>query len=108
MTGPLLALPVDDPAMLAADGQDLVASCVSSISPGGSIKLGNTEATTGANDLQFGVIQNTAAGTFKVIPPSGGAVVGRRPRSPAGCSDCCAPATSPSSRPSAPRSPTPA
>lgn len=64
---PFSRCPVDDPAMLAADGQDLVASCVSSYSPSGAIKLGSTEATTGANDMQFGVIQDTAAGTFKVL-----------------------------------------
>ncbi|ROQ59832.1 hypothetical protein EDD93_7237 [Streptomyces sp. 840.1] len=81
---PFSRCPVDDPAMLAADGQDLVASCVSSYSPGGSIKLGSTEATTGANDMQFGVIQDTAAGTFKVIPPAGGSLVGAPTTIPGG------------------------
>ncbi|MFD7426051.1 hypothetical protein ACFV6Z_03135 [Streptomyces sp. NPDC059818] len=81
---PFSRCPVDDPAMLAADGQDLVASCVSSYSPGGAIKLGSTEATTGANDMQFGVIQDTAAGTFKVIPPAGGALVGAPTTIPGG------------------------
>ncbi|MFE6037459.1 hypothetical protein [Streptomyces sp. NPDC056452] len=81
---PFSRCPVDDPAMLAADGQALVATCVSSYSAGGSIKLGSTEATTGANDMQFGVIQDTAAGTFKVIPPAGGALVGAPTEIPGG------------------------
>ncbi|MFG2404539.1 hypothetical protein ACGFR8_09455 [Streptomyces brevispora] len=81
---PFSRCPVDDPAMLAADGQDLVASCVSSYSPSGAIKLGSTEATTGANDMQFGVIQDTAAGTFKVVPPAGGAIIGAPTSIPGG------------------------
>ncbi|MFD4694444.1 hypothetical protein [Streptomyces sp. NPDC058463] len=81
---PFSRCPVDAPAMLAADGQDLVASCVSSYSPGGSIKLGNTEATTGFNDMQFGVVQDTTAGTFKVVPPAGGALVGAPTEIPGG------------------------
>ncbi|MEV0914894.1 hypothetical protein AB0I93_11575 [Streptomyces sp. NPDC049967] len=81
---PFSRCPVDDPAMLAADGQDFVASCVSSYSPSGSIKLGSTEATTGANDMQFGVIQDTAAGTFKVVPPAGGSLVGAPTAIPGG------------------------
>ncbi|HEY9330786.1 MAG TPA: hypothetical protein VIS09_21515 [Streptomyces sp.] len=81
---PFSRCPVDDPAMLAADGQDFVASCVSSYSPSGEFKLGTTEATTGANDMQFGVIQNTAAGTFKVIPPAGGALVSAPTEIPGG------------------------
>lgn len=81
---PFSRCPVDAPAMLAADGQDLVASCVSSYSPGGSIKLGNTEATTGFNDMQFGVVQDTTAGTFTVVPPAGGALVGAPTEIPGG------------------------
>ncbi|MER5893561.1 hypothetical protein [Streptomyces sp. NPDC001876] len=81
---PFSRCPVDAPAMLAADGQDLVASCVSSYSPGGSIKLGKTEVTTGFNDLQFGVVQNTGAETFTVVPPAGGALVGAPAEIPGG------------------------
>ncbi|MFE7132175.1 hypothetical protein ACFVIM_15055 [Streptomyces sp. NPDC057638] len=82
--GPFNRCPVKDPAMLAADGQDLVATCVSSQSPGGSIKLGKTSAHTGANDLQFGVVQNTQEGTFTVIPPKGGAIIGAPTEIPGG------------------------
>lgn len=82
--GPFTRCPVDDPVMLAADGQSDIASCVSSYSPGGRIKLGNTTATTGANDLQFGVVQHTATGTFTVVPPPGGAVVGAPAEIPGG------------------------
>lgn len=82
--GPFTRCPVDAPAMLAADGQATVATCVSSKSPGGSIKLGKVTATTGANDLQFGVVQDTKAGTFTVVPPAGGAVVGAPTEIPGG------------------------
>lgn len=92
---PFSRCPVDAPAMLAADGQDLVASCVSSFSPGGSIKLGNTVATTGANDMQFGVIQDTAAGTFTVVPPAGGALVGAPTQIPGGLLGLMCPADTP-------------
>ncbi|WP_327678375.1 hypothetical protein [Streptomyces sp. NBC_00467] len=81
---PFTRCPVDDPAMLAADGQATVATCVSSQSPGGSIKLGKTTATTGPNDLQFGVVQQTATGTFTVVPPAGGALVGSPTAIPGG------------------------
>ncbi|MGW5679089.1 hypothetical protein ACWEV4_29095 [Streptomyces sp. NPDC003860] len=81
---PFTRCPVDAPAMLAADGQATVATCVSSKSPGGSIKLGKITATTGANDLQFGVVQDTKAGTFTVVPPAGGAVVGAPTEIPGG------------------------
>ncbi|MFI1886291.1 hypothetical protein [Streptomyces jumonjinensis] len=76
--------PVDDPAMLAADGQDTVATCVSSRSPSGSIELGNTTAVTGANDLQFGVVQTTATGVFTVVPPKNGALIGESAEIPGG------------------------
>ncbi len=82
--GPFTRCPVDDTAMLAADGQVTVATCVSSQSPGGTIKLGKTTATTGPNDLQFGVVQQTATGTFTVVPPPGGAVIGSPTEIPGG------------------------
>ncbi|MFF0724798.1 hypothetical protein [Streptomyces sp. NPDC004134] len=73
--GPFTRCPVDDPRMLAADGDDFVAQCVSSASASGSIKLGNSEVTAGNSNLQFGLVQNTSAGTFEVVPPKGGALV---------------------------------
>ncbi|MCX4863059.1 MULTISPECIES: hypothetical protein [unclassified Streptomyces] len=81
---PFTRCPVDDPAMLAADGQTNIAICVASHSESGSIKLGNTLATTGANDLQFGVVRNTATGESKVVPPAGGAIVGAPTEIPGG------------------------
>lgn len=67
--------PVDAPAMLAADGDTDVPLCVTSTSPSGSIKLGNTEATTGSTNLQFGVLQHPAEGTYTVVPPPEGSLV---------------------------------
>ncbi|GLF98378.1 hypothetical protein [Streptomyces yaizuensis] len=76
--------PVDAPAMLAADGEETIASCVSSTSPAGSITLGRTTARTGATDLQFGVVQNTTTGEFTVVPPPGGAISGAPTEIPGG------------------------
>ncbi|WSC17745.1 hypothetical protein OIE64_04265 [Streptomyces brevispora] len=73
---PFNRCPVDDPAMLAADGSVNIAICVASHSASGAIKLGNTEATTGANDLQFGVVRNAQTGESKIVAPAGGAIVG--------------------------------
>lgn len=71
---PFTRCPVDDPAMLAADGRADIVQCIASHSPGGSIKLGNTEVTTGASDLQVGVIQHSG-GTSTLVAPAGGALV---------------------------------
>ncbi|EDY52033.1 secreted protein [Streptomyces clavuligerus] len=76
--------PVDDPAMLAADGEETVASCVSSVSAGGSITLGRTTARTGANNLQFGVVYHTTSQTFTVVPPPAGSIVGAPTEIPGG------------------------
>ncbi|WP_326701021.1 hypothetical protein OG909_29225 [Streptomyces sp. NBC_01754] len=66
--------PVDAPAMLAADGVDTVATCISSSSSSGSIKLGNTVVETGGTDLQLGVIQR-GDGTTSLVAPAEGALV---------------------------------
>ncbi|MFJ7254658.1 hypothetical protein ACIQWV_19270 [Streptomyces sp. NPDC098085] len=81
---PFTRCPVDDPAMLAADGQAEIAICVASHSASGSIKLGNTLATTGANDLQFGVVRNAATGASRIVAPAGGAIVGAPTEIPGG------------------------
>ncbi|MFH9617951.1 hypothetical protein [Streptomyces pratensis] len=76
--------PVDAPAMLAADGDTDVPLCVTSTSPNGSIKLGNTEATTGSTNLQFGVIQHPAEGTYTVVPPAAGSLITGKTTIPGG------------------------
>ncbi|MGC5341664.1 hypothetical protein ACPXCE_02045 [Streptomyces sp. DT24] len=81
---PFSRCPVDAPAMLAADGENTIAICVASHSDSGSIKLGNTTATTAANDLQFGVVRDTATGESTVVPPAGGALVGAPTEIPGG------------------------
>lgn len=64
--------PVDDAAMLAADGATQVASCNAADSPSGSIKLGTTKATTGATNMQFGLVMQNGVATM--IAPSSGAI----------------------------------
>ena len=79
---PLNRCPVDDPAMLAADGVEVVAACLSSTSASGSITIGATTLTTGGNDLQAGVLNR--GGTYTLVAPDGGAVVGDPVQIPGG------------------------
>ncbi|MFE4212912.1 hypothetical protein [Streptomyces sp. NPDC056844] len=76
--------PVDAPAMLATDGDTDVPLCVTSTSPNGTIKLGNTTATTGSTNLQFGVIQHPAEGTYTVVPPAAGSIISGKTTIPGG------------------------
>ncbi|MEU8482879.1 hypothetical protein [Streptomyces sp. NPDC048641] len=71
---PFTRCPVDNPAMLAADGQTDVAICIASSSASGSIKLGNSQVPTGRTDLQAGVVTHPG-GTSTVVSPPGGALV---------------------------------
>ncbi|RCH69049.1 hypothetical protein DT019_10540 [Streptomyces sp. SDr-06] len=71
---PFTRCPVDDPAMLAADGRADIAQCIVSHAASGSIKLGSTEVVTGASDLQLGVVQH-ASGAPTLIAPAGGALI---------------------------------
>jgi hypothetical protein len=81
--GPFTRCPVDDAAMLAVDGVDKTSLCVSSHSSSGSIKLGNTTVTSGATDLQLGLIQK-ADGTSTAVAPAGGALVADSANIPGG------------------------
>jgi len=69
--------PVDDPAMLATDGVNLVALCLTSNSTHGSIQIGILPPTlTGNSNLQGGLVGDLGSGVFTFIPPAGGALVG--------------------------------
>lgn len=81
---PFERCPVDAPAMLATDGDVDVPLCVTSTSPNGTIKLGNVTATTGSTNLQFGVIQHPAEGTYTVVPPPAGSIVSGKTTIPGG------------------------
>lgn len=69
---PLNRCPVDAAAMLAADGITVSASCVSSTSQSGSIKLGSTTVPTGRTDLQLGLLNK--GGVYTIVAPSSGAL----------------------------------
>jgi hypothetical protein len=71
---PLNRCPVDDPAMLAADGVTVSALCISSSAADGTFTIGETTLTTGATDLQLGLLNRT--GTYSIVAPEDGAVVG--------------------------------
>ncbi len=70
---PLNRCPVDAQEMRAADGITVVAACVSSSSPAGSITLGGTTLPTGSTDLQLGLLNR--GGVYSVVAPASGAVV---------------------------------
>lgn len=78
---PFTRCPVDDSAMLAADGSTTAPLCLASHSPSGSITLGNTTATTGASDLQLGVLSGS---TSSLVSPSGGGLVADPAKIPGG------------------------
>ncbi|WP_030996414.1 hypothetical protein [Streptomyces sp. NRRL F-5630] len=71
---PFNRCPVDNAAMLAADGINDQATCISSSSSSGVIKIGSSVVPTGRTDLQAGVITH-ADGTNTVIAPADGALV---------------------------------
>jgi hypothetical protein len=79
---PFTRCPVDDPAMLAADGVSTVDLCIASHSPSGTIKLGSITATTGASDLQLGLL--SSASGFRLVSPSGGGIVSDPVKVPGG------------------------
>ncbi|MFE4856955.1 hypothetical protein [Streptomyces sp. NPDC056670] len=71
---PFSRCPVDDPAMLAADGRTDIVQCIASHSASGTMKLGSTQVITGASDLQVGVVQHSD-GTNSLVAPAGGALI---------------------------------
>lgn len=83
---PFTRCPVDDPAMLAADGVNKVATCGYANSPSGSSTIGKTALKTGQNNLQFGLVENNAVtpSTFTVVPPAGGTLIAAPAKVPGG------------------------
>lgn len=71
---PFNRCPVDNSAMLAADGTTTLAYCVASDSPSGSVTLGKVTAPTGDVNLQLGLLVNNSTGATTVVTPSGGAI----------------------------------
>lgn len=90
---PLNRCPVDDAAMLAADGVTVAALCVSSTATSGTFSIGDTPLTTGVTDLQMGLLNRT--GTYSVVAPSGGAIVGAPVAIPGGLLGLMCPSTIP-------------
>lgn len=81
---PLNRCPVDDPAMLAADGQQTIAQCLAASSQSGSITLGKVTAPVGATDLQLGLVEDANTFTFSAIAGQGGALQAAPSRVPGG------------------------
>jgi hypothetical protein len=78
---PFTRCPVDDPAMLAADGANVTDTCLTTHASSGTIKLGDTTATTGVTDMQFGVVSGS---TVSLVSPSGGGLVADPVKIPGG------------------------
>jgi hypothetical protein len=72
---PFTRCPVENSAMLAADGASTLAFCLASDSPSGDITLGNLTVPSGDVNLQAGILENLSTGAFTVVSPSGGALV---------------------------------
>jgi hypothetical protein len=73
---PFNRCPVDDPTMLAADGEKNIALCVAVSSPSGEIKIGGLALPTGENNTQFGLVgenHEESETTYKLVSPRGGA-----------------------------------
>lgn len=81
---PFTRCPVGDSSMLAADGVNIVADCLATNSPSGSVKLGNSTLATGATNLQLGVLINTNTSTDTAVAPAGGAIVAAPVQVPGG------------------------
>src|SRR5215469_13208651 len=90
---PFNRCPVDNTAMLQADGANKVPLCVASSSPSGTIMIGNMTPTTSQSDLQFGLISSSAG--FTVIAPQQGAVQSAPVAQPGGLSGMICPASKP-------------
>ena len=79
---PLNRCPVDNSAMLAADGATVAALCLSSSATSGTFTIGSTTLTTGSTDLQAGLLNTT--GTYSLVAPQSGAIIGAPVEIPGG------------------------
>jgi hypothetical protein len=79
---PLNRCPVDDPAMLAADGTAVSASCLASHSTSGEFTIGGTTLPAGASDLQAGVLNKS--GTYTLVTPAGAGILAEPVQVPGG------------------------
>ncbi len=61
--------PVDDPAMLDADGDELAALCLASSSASGTMTIGEKTVPTAGTDLQFGLLGDGV--DYTTVSPAG-------------------------------------
>lgn len=79
---PLDRCPVDDPAMLAADGAEAAALCLTSASSSGTMTIGDTTVKVTGTDLQSGIVRSGP--DYHLISPEHGAIVAEPVRVPGG------------------------
>ncbi|WP_232212923.1 hypothetical protein [Saccharomonospora saliphila] len=65
--------PVDDPAMLAADGDELAALCLASSSESGTMTIGEKTVPTAGTNLQFGLLGDGV--NYTAVSPEGTGIV---------------------------------
>jgi hypothetical protein len=81
---PFNRCPVDNPAMLSANGVTAAAVCGASVAPSGSITIGNLTYPTGESDLQFGAVENYETESDTMIVPESGVLIAAPAQIPGG------------------------
>jgi hypothetical protein len=74
--------PVDAPTMLAADGVDVVATCLAGGAPEGTIDMGDSTLPVGTVDMQYGLLNR--GGTYTLVVPANGGLSGEPINVPGG------------------------
>jgi hypothetical protein len=86
--------PVDDPAMLAADGHVDVAGCLGETSLNGSMRIGGLTVATKSSNHQFGLVYNEEIQQGTVIPPTDGVLLEEPVQLPGGLRELMCPSSS--------------
>jgi hypothetical protein len=92
---PFNRCPVDDPLMLAADGEQNVALCLTIDSPSGSITIGNATYAAAMSNAQIGLSLSNTDGTMTPIAPQSGALLAAPVGLPGGLAGLICPSASP-------------
>jgi len=66
--------PVDAPAMLAADGDRTVGTCLGGGAPNGTIVMGSTSLAVGSVDMHYGLLNE--GGVYSLVVPADGGLSG--------------------------------
>jgi hypothetical protein len=81
---PFNRCPVDNPLMLAADGEANIALCLAVNARSGSITIGNLTVATEDTNTQLGISRSSVTGSSTVVAQTGGALVAKPIEIPGG------------------------